>query len=381
MTRGYADEWETRFAASGSEALGVLEEGNFDALVTDIAMPEMSGADLLRAVAEKHPKLIRIVLAPMADQPEVMACAALTNQFITRPCEDDELYAAVERAFNMESAVRLEKVSRIVERMDRLPTLPDLYLRLVERMQDPECSIEDIGKIVAQDIGMTARILKLVNSAYFGLRRRVSTPQEAVNYMGMDTVKALVLSINAFAQYEGAQLGGITLESLWNHSLVTAGYAKTIAREAGAGNRAVDEAFVAGMLHDAGKLALAANFAEEYEQVIELKKEEEIDTLAAEEKVFGMAHPDVGGHLLGFWGLPTAVVDAVSWHHDPMACLEHRFDALACVHAANAWAHAGEEEDPPKIDEAFYAEIGMDDSLDYWRDACLEPDTEDSAAV
>lgn len=379
MTRSFADEWDTKFIGSGAEALEALGESSFDAIVTDLAMPEMSGADLLKEVAHRHPKTIRIVLATMSDQPLVMECASLTHQFITRPCEEDELYSSITRAWDMEAAVRHERVSKIVDRMDRLPCLPDLYLRLVEKMQDPECSIDDVAVIVAQDISMTARILKLVNSAYFGLRRRVSSPQEAVNYMGLDTVKALVLSINAFAQFEKVPLGGITLEALWNHSLMTAGFAKTIAREEGLDGRRIDEAFVAGMLHDAGKLALAANFPDDYARVVATSEHDDVDNLAAEESIIGGTHSDVGGHLLGLWGLPGAVVDAVTWHHDPLGCADQTFNALACVHAADVWSHASDPGDPHKIAEAYYERIGKDDCLGYWRDACLQPEDEGAA--
>jgi putative nucleotidyltransferase with HDIG domain len=220
---------------------------------------------------------------------------------------------------------------------------------------------------------MTARILKLVNSAFFGLRRQVSSPNEAVNYLGMDAIKALVLSINAFAKYENCSLGGIALEPLWNHSLMTAGFAKAVASAKRGGSFHSEDAFVAGMLHDAGKLVLAANFSAEYSEVIASIPEGEDGLLGAEERTFGANHAEIGGHLLALWGLPEAIVDAVTWHHQPQRCAKQSFGPLVCVHAANVWAHAEAESEPSlSIDEEYIEVLGWTDQLAGWRDACLE---------
>jgi HD-like signal output (HDOD) protein/CheY-like chemotaxis protein len=378
--RPYAQQWEQVFVPGARQALDYLSECAVDVLVTDMTMPEMSGAELLSAVAEQHPDIVRIVLAPPADQPLVMGCATLTHQYLTRPCEGDVLRDAIERALDLDQSVRRERIARLVARMDSMPSLPDLYLQLVEKVQDPECSIDDVGELIARDISMTARILKLVNSAYFGLRRRVSSAQEAVNYAGIDTVKALVLSISAFAQFERRELGGVTLESLWNHSLLTAGCAKIVARSEGASARGVDDAFVAGMLHDVGKLALGANFGAIYAEVVARAAEMPDGLLGAEAAEFGADHAEIGGHLLALWGLPATVVDAVAWHHDPAGCPEKEFGPLACVHAANVWAHEGHATHWLRLAEDYYASLSLAHRVPVWRQACLDTDTTRASA-
>jgi HD-like signal output (HDOD) protein len=373
ILRPFASSWDMVFAADGKQALAQLDGATFDVLVTDLGMPGMSGPELLRAAQEHHPKVVRVVLAPAAEQALVMTCASLTHQFLTRPCSPELLKHAIDRACDVEATVRREHVGRLVARMDKLPSLPDLYTKLVEKMEDPECSIDDVGDLVARDISMTARILKLVNSAQFGLRRQVSSPHEAVNYVGLDTVKALVLSINAFSQFERISLGALSLDALWNHSLLTAGYAKIIAEIEDGNARLVDEAFVAGMLHDTGKLALAANFCAEYNAAVASCDENATALLAAEESAFGATHAEVGGYLLGLWGLPGPIVDAVTWHHDPLGSGEPAFGALACVHAANVWVH--ETESSPGravLDRSYYEKFSAADRLAEWHRACLE---------
>jgi putative nucleotidyltransferase with HDIG domain len=189
----------------------------------------------------------------------------------------------------------------------------------------------------------------------------------------MDAIKALVLSINAFAKYENFSLGGIALEPLWNHSLTTAGFAKAVAGAKTGGAFHSENAFVAGMLHDTGKLVLAANFSAEYAEVIAAVPENDGGLVAAEEAAFGANHAEVGGHLLGLWGLPEQIVDAVTWHHQPQDCPTQSFGPLACVHVANVWAHEDAESPPSLPVEVEYIEaLGVEDQLEDWREACLE---------
>jgi len=370
--RPLADSWQLTFVASGQEALAALDRGGIDVLVTDLGMPGMTGPELLKIAMDRHPKVARLVLAPPSDQPYMMTCAAATHQFLNRPCDPELLRTAIQRACDVEASLRREQIGRLVARMDRLPSLPDLYVELVDKMADPECGIDDIAIIVARDISMTARILKLVNSAFFGLRQQVASPSEAVNYLGLDTIKALVLSINAFAQFEKVPLGAISLEALWNHSLMTAGCAKLVVEIEGGNARLLDEAFVSGMLHDTGKLALAANFPKEYTRVAADAAKAPGGLLAAEEAVFGATHAEVGGYMLGLWGLPGPIVDAVTWHHAPCACLEPHFGPLTCVHVGDVWAHDGSGEASAPIDKGYIDRIGMTNRMPEWHRACLE---------
>lgn len=369
LVRPFQAEWDLAFAGTAEEVLSALDTVGADAVVTGLSIPGLEGASLLEAIAVRVPEAVRIVLAPSADQRKVMECASLAHQFITRPCEAEVLHEAISRGFEMESSVRRDRIRALVERMDHMPSLPDLYIQLAEKVQDPECEIEDLGALIARDISMTARILKLVNSAAFGLRRRVSSAQEAVNYVGIDTVKALVLSVSAFAQFENRELGGFSLEALWSHSLLTAGCAKVIALSERARASLVDAAFVAGMLHDIGKLALGANFGETYAEVVAEAEDVSGGLLAAETATFGADHAEIGGQLLALWGLPNNVVDAVLWHHHPSGCGDTSFSPLACVHAANVWAHEGEASEWLKMADDYYATLELSHRLPVWHEA------------
>lgn len=371
--------WELLFEGDGARALEIVSTSEIDVIVTGMALPGLPGPDLLREVMQRRPRTVRFVLASLSEQPMVMACAAATHQYLTLPCEPRVLRNAVTRALDMDAALRREKVARLVGRLERLPSLPDLYVRMVERMADPECSIDEIGDLVARDISMTARILKLVNSAFFGLRQHVASPREAVNYLGLDSVKALVLSINAFAQYEDNPLGGISLETLWNHSLMTAGYAKVIGRAEAMSPREIEESFVSGMLHDTGKLVFAANFSSDYADVFASIAESSDTLIAAEESVFDANHAEIGGHLLRLWGLPEPIVDAVTWHHQPARCPEQSVGPLTCVHVANVWSHLDSAHAPAaaQLDSGYLDRLGLTGRVRAWRHMLEEEQSSD----
>jgi putative nucleotidyltransferase with HDIG domain len=224
---------------------------------------------------------------------------------------------------------------QLVSGMQHLPSMPQLYIRIVEELQDPEISLDVIGEIIAKDLGMTAKILNLVNSSFFGAAREVSSPEEAVIQLGAETIKSLVLSIHAFSHFKTDMVGGISVAALWQHSQRAARLAQALVRMEVGEQKMADEAFVGGLLHDIGKLVLASNFPAEYSRIAQIGKSGSVPLVAAEENTFGANHAEVGGYLMGLWGLPVPVVEAIALHHAPIQCTNIGFSALTAVHAAN----------------------------------------------
>jgi HD-like signal output (HDOD) protein len=332
----------------------------------------MNGAQLLTEVMKRHPKTIRLVLSGHADQDLILKCVGSTHQYLSKPCEPEMLRQTVTRALDLEASLRNERLQKLIAQMEHLPSVPSLYSEIVEKMNHPEASLSEVGDIIARDIGMTAKILKLVNSAFFGLRREVSSPGEAVAYIGLDTIKSLVLSLHAFAQYEADQPGGFSLNALWSHSLATGAAAKEIALLEKVERKVVDEAFASGLLHDAGKAALAFNFPDQYGAVMRQVAANGGDPLAAEHDTFGANHADVGGYLLGLWGLPTPVVEAIALHHHPAESKNQSFSPLTAVHVANTLTQASGP-GTPALDMNYLERLQLAGRLDSWREALSTP--------
>jgi HD-like signal output (HDOD) protein len=371
-----SNEWDMDFAESGPAALALLEKSPYDIVVSDMRMPGMNGTELLNEVMKRYPQTVRLILSGYADQDLVMKCVGSTHQYLSKPCDPDALKAAVMRATTLDLSLQDRPIRQLVSRLDRLPSLPRLYVELVDALEDPDIPFEKVGSIIAEDIGMTAKILKLVNSAFFGLGRNIASPGEAVAYLGQETIKSLVLSMRVFSQFDAAKLRGFSMDALWQHSLGTAAAAKTIARVEHADPKLVDEAFVAGMLHDTGRLVLVSNLTDQYCRVVQLAREKQIELHEAEQQVFNTSHAEVGGYLLGLWGLPVPVVETITFHHCPSLSASKTFSPLTAVHVANALVQEQyvvcEGVLPPPLDLEYLHLLNLSERLNDWREAIHE---------
>ena len=376
MLRPMRKEWEIVFASGGEEALATLAEELFDVVVSDMRMPGMDGAQLLSEVKQRYPQVIRVVLSGHSEKETVLRSVGPTHQYLAKPCDPEQLRDVIGRACALRDLLSEDALRDLVSRMSTIPSLPRTYTEIIEELQSPDASIKRVGRIVSKDVGMTAKILQLVNSAFFGLRHHVSDPSQAASFLGVDTLKALVLSVHIFSQLEDVKIEGFSLDALWNHSAATGALAKRIAATQDDEVQLHDHAFLAGLLHDAGKLVIAANLPERYRAVLASAKDEGLNFWEAERRILTNTHAEVGAYLFGLWGLPDPIVEAVAFHHCPNKCSGAGFTPLIAVHAANAIDH---EHDPTwkaqstdQLDIEYLTRLGLADRLPAWRDLHAE---------
>ncbi len=370
MLRSMRNEWDMDFANSGEEALQKMEETSFDVIISDMRMPGMNGAQLLKEVARRHPNVVRIVLSGQSDREYILQLVTTTHQYLAKPCDAETIKDTVNRACALRDLLASKELSAVVSRIKSLPSLPSLYTRIIEILQSEDPSLQKIGEIVSEDIAMSAKVLQLVNSSFFGIARRISNPVQAVMFLGLETVKALVLSVQIFAKWESSKVKGFDIERLWHHSMTVGAMAKRLAETEQLSTREADEAFTAGLLHDVGKLILAASLPDTYQKVLATSKAQHIPLWQAEEQAFGTSHAEVGAYLLGLWGLPTSIVEAVAWHHRPAECPARAFCPLTTVHVANALWHQNaldQEDSAPMLDTALIESIGLAERLPVWQ--------------
>jgi HD-like signal output (HDOD) protein len=374
MLRTQRGEWEMTFVESGSAALAELAREPYDVVVSDMRMPGMDGAQLLTEVMRRYPRIVRIILSGHSDQEMILRSVGPTHQYLTKPCDAQELRDTIGRAGALRNWLHGDALMSVVSQIHSLPSLPDLYLEIVQELQSPEASLQKVGAIISKDIGMTAQILHVVNSAFFGLRRHISHPAQAASLLGLVTVKALVLSVQLFSRFDTVAFPGFTCQALWNHCLATGALAKRLAAQQAAGPKTTDYAFMAGLLHDAGKLVLAANLSQKYSEALRIAGARAIPLWQAERETFGSTHAEVGAYLLGLWGLPDPIVEAVALHHTPRQCLGVGFGALTAVHVADALDHESRlpEAEPGagQLDTEYVADLGLAPRLETWRQWC-----------
>lgn len=358
--------WDMDFAEDGASAKEYLAQHDYAVVLTDMMMPGMDGAELLSFVKEHAPRTIRLVLSGHAEQQLAMKCVGIAHQYLSKPCEVAMLRRTIDRVMNPSFAIRNEQVMTIIGRLEHLPSIPAMYSQIVRMLNDPHASIADVGTLIGGDMAMTAKVLQLVNSSFFGLSRLVSDPADAATFLGLDTLKALVLAANVFGQLEAKMPRGFSAGCASRHSQKVGAAARAIAQAEHAAQSVVDESLVAGLLHDVGKLVLASNATEEFQHIA---ANPELRPLDAERAAFGATHAEVGGYLLGLWGLPSPVVEAISLHHAPGESLHLEFSALTATHVADAIVS---ESRTSPVDMDYLTRLGLAERLPVWRAAVDE---------
>ncbi len=369
LLRAHRKEWDMAFVTSGGEALNLLANEHFDVIVSDMQMPGIDGAELLTKVMEAHPEVMRIVLSGHTSRDMTIRSIGPTHQYLAKPCEVEQLRRALTRAFALQRLIANEDVRAHVAGMKALPTLPSIYLQLVERINSADCSIKELGELIATDPAMTLKILQLVNSAFFGIGKSVSDPVQAVTLLGLELVKSLVLTLGVFSQFEGT-VDTKLLDKVWHRDALVGTLAKSVAEAERASREFCDYAQLAGLLQDIGILILDANFHEVYAQIIAQAANEQQPIHELEAASFHCTHAQIGAYLTGLWGLPDALIEAIAFHHDPGAAgMGNEFSPLSCVYVADALVH--ERERPGCLAQdghfaAYLTSIDKTDRLSTW---------------
>jgi HD-like signal output (HDOD) protein len=353
-------EWQMEFASSGPAALEELARMPADVIVSDMRMPGMDGWELLAEVRKRHPQTVRLVLSGHADARSIMRAVGTAHQYLAKPCDSEALRAAISQTFTLRQLLSSERLAQIVGHVDMLPSAPRAFQEILACLQRPTASVAEAAKIIARDVAMTANVIKMVNSAFFGSRHPVSTADRAVAYLGLDTLGALVLGHGIFKSGVATGIAGFSLERLWQHSWDVAAAARVVALCEGLPKAKADEAFLGGMLHDVGKVVFATRLAATDEPSPSV--EDATDHMQAH-------HAEVGAYLLGLWGFPNPIVEAVAFHEAPRQIAGERLCLSSLIHIADRLVR--ERSAPSGSASARVLEPGLLEKLglaDHWPD-------------
>lgn len=371
MLRKKRSEWEMEFYDGGEAALERMREWQPDVVVSDMRMPGMDGATLLTRIQEEHPETVRIVLSGYAELEAALRAIPVAHQFLTKPCEPTALCEVVERACALRSYLESDDLRGAVAGIDSLPSLPRVYQSLVAALADDDATIAEVVEIVEQDVAISAKVLQLVNSSFFGLARTVSGLDEAVNYLGLNTLKNVTLAIEVFREFEGL---GASAEAEIFRLQEEATHCARLAAELVEGKVVSDNAFMAGLLHDIGLLVMITKMPTVHAEVSARCAAESRPRHEIEVEVGGVSHAAIGGFLLGIWGMPYPIVEAVAHHHHPSAVEPERFDLLGAVHVAQALIAEGSSGSFERggLDIQYVESMNLAGNLDTWRGLAAE---------
>jgi len=379
-----AAAWQVEVVATGLEALEKLRTTACDVLVGRWRPAGKPVPEFFAAVAAAHPATARLIIAEALDREAVATLLGGSHQYLQSPVEVNLLRSTIWRVCSIQNATLDQRLTSLLGADYTVPTLPSLYFRVLRALDSPEASILEVGEIIAQDPAMVAKVLQLANSAFFGLARRIASPVEAVQILGIGKVRTLLLSIHAFSCFDASRMKSFPLSRLWNHSLATSQIAQKICRLERAGKEFTEEAQLACMLHGVGKVILASGDPDRYQRAVALARQRGGAIVEAEREIFGASHAEVGAFLLSRWGMPIAVIEAIALHHAPSRSVIDHFSPLAVTHVATCLETEKSAPvpgmEPTPLDRPYLERIGLLERLPLWREA-VEEDERVAAGV
>ncbi|MCG8435196.1 MAG: response regulator [Gammaproteobacteria bacterium] len=370
--RRQRSRWDMTFALGGEKAVELMRSQPFEIVVTDMRMPGIDGAQLLTIAQAEFPHIVRIVLSGYSELEATMRTIPVAHQYLSKPCKPEILENVIERACNLQMLIADDSLKQTIGKIEKLPSVPDIYFKLNAMLADPDTMPKHVAHVLEQDMAMCAKILQIVNSAFFRIARKITSVEEAVAYLGFNTIRNLALSTKVFEDARNhPNINGLDLGALQRHALLSASIARAICTDRHLG----EDAFVAGMLHDIGILILALEYPEQLNQAITAAQTNKTTLEQAEEDLFGATHEVLGAYLLDLWGLPYPIIEAVANHHHPDRVASDQFDVLTALYVGHHFASkinnypletlgSGEYE----LNEEYLRNVGVINQLDRWQE-------------
>jgi HD-like signal output (HDOD) protein len=309
--------WDMRFATSGAEALQMLETRPADIIVTDMRMPGMNGGELLRLVLQKYPQMTRIVLSGQTDQTELLRDLACIHQYLQKPCEPPQICHAIERTFALAKQFQKPRLKLAANRITTLPPGSESYQALVAELAKVEADVVEVARIVARDPALTVKLIQLVNSAFFGMPRKISRPHDAVVLLGLSTLRAIVVAGRIFEFVAHSSANSAQLSKLWIDSFEIGESAAGLAKANGASDAVQRDARLVGLLSLIGRGILLTSEPEAYASVIESARANERTLSQSEAEIFGVCQDVVTAYAMGLWAFPDDLVAAIAYQSTP----------------------------------------------------------------
>lgn len=332
--------YETVFMESGEDALAYMLHTPVNLVVSDIRMPGMNGFDFLRHVKEKHPATMRVALSGYTDSRVIYKALEenVAKMYMFKPWDNRELLSTIDKMFQLEEVLEDKKIMDLINNIDDLPTIPDLYIRIKAMIQEDE-DVEKIAKLIEADQASTAKILRIANSAFYGAK--TGSIAQAIMYIGLANVKTIVLS-NVVFNTSGPM--GASVKKLWLNATLTNRITNHLFQRI-TGKKIPNVFASAGLLHTIGMVVLLSHFAPVYSEILKQDPVSAEEYMALEREMIGVTHQELGGYLLNWWELPLPIVEAALYHHTPLDEKVINRELLCVVHLANisAWHQMGEK--------------------------------------
>ncbi|MBU3187187.1 HDOD domain-containing protein [Clostridium estertheticum] len=363
-------DFDSFFVESGEEALNFLKDNKVDIIVSDMMMPNMDGTELLKNVKRLYPHIVKVVLSGYADQKMIFKLinSNLAKAFINKPWKENELEDTIHDIIKINDKLNNANLKEIINSSNKLPDLTSVYNKISNLIEDETSEVDDIIKLINTDQVIASKILRVVNSAFYGVK--TGSIKAAVLNLGLVNLKSIIITSQVFDLKDGYYEN-----LLWKHSsltnILTIKLYEHIYK-----NRIPDIYATAGLLHDIGKVVLLKIFDRQYNKVISMKEDNsEIILSAIEKSTFDFNHEEIGSILLNYWELPASIVEVALNHHNPEESSKQFKEIVCLVHLADyySWKYLNTKFVTQVKEEAFdYLGVTESDINDFLKNKTFE---------
>lgn len=365
--------WEVFCIDDPETLISRLEIDHYDAIIISSAVKDYTELSVLRRAQEVSPSILRFQLGSKLETPkEIAQKVELTHRIFPDPSNIEKIAETIEYLFKITRLINRPTLKHFISQNKRLPAAPTTYKDLTQELSSDTTDARKIGAIVEQDPALSAKIIQLVNSSYFGLPRQISHIPEAVSIIGIRMLRGLALSSQTSDIYPPHKNWKyFSFEKVNQRSLLVARLARDICQDIGTDKGIMEQAFLGGLLHDVGILVMASQDPASYLKVLQYSVKEEKPLHAAERKITGVYHGEVGAALMALWNIPALTVEAILFHPIPFLSKDQSFQPLTAVHVADAlippvWQHKTSQMNS-QLSEAYLERIGHLNDLHRWK--------------
>ena len=351
-TRSIPGNWRILVAEDGAVAGRILGRQTIQATIVALD-PSLGGIAFLEWLRRHHPHVTRIAAFPHTTAERALKAANSAHVYVAPETPERELGHLIGRTVGLQARLGTERLVAFAGSLQRIPSVPRVYAELRSVISRPDFDLHEVTKVISRDPGLSVKVLQVVNSAFYGLRQRISDLSHAVTLLGSNTVSSLVLGITLHDQFSALGAARKALDDEWHRALAISKAARRIAEQEARDRSLPETAYLAGLLHNVGRLVLAANLPDRFTSIE--WPEDRARLIATERSAFGAGHPELGALLLGTWGLDDALVEAVAFYAEPHKSLGAQFSALSALHVAVGLSPGSGS----LIDERYLAGLGF----------------------
>src|SRR5580692_2436121 len=334
ILRGSDDSWDVTGFSDPLEALAAVKTKAPDLVLSDQLMPGMQGSQLLEEVRSIAPAAIRVIMSGYVSLNKLTLITS-AHQYIAKPFDINKLRELVQRSFSAQERIVNKGLQTMATSLRSIPSLPQVHQSLLAEMEDSRTASSVIARMVAEDPGLSIKVLQLANSPLFGQGSLITNPTDAVMCLGTEMIAAIVLSQSLFRHYESLGHAELDLPKVWSHCWETAYLGQLLCRQKRLPRRTAEEAFLAGLLHEAGRFILVDNFPGQFAAACQGARQLTSPLGPRLLETFQTTPAQLTAYLMELWGMPPNVVTAIAFQDNPQQEPGGAFSLTSALYVAD----------------------------------------------